>query len=99
MEDISLHLLDIIENSITGGASEVVVRIDGAPPGTLRFTISDNGRGMNAQEREKAVDPFFTTKKGKRFGMGLALFKQAAEETEGFFEIESGERSGTVVRA
>lgn len=99
MEDISLHIMDIIENSIVGGASQITVRIDKPSPATLELTISDNGCGMKAQERERAMDPFFTTKKGKRFGLGLALFKQAAEETEGFFEIESRERAGTTVRA
>lgn len=99
MEDISLHVMDIIENSINGGASEIIVRIERLSPSTLRLTISDNGSGMKAEQRERAMDPFFTTKKGKRFGMGLALFKQAAEETEGSFDIESDEHAGTTVRA
>jgi len=91
--------MDIIENSISGGASKIIVKIGKPDPGVLQVTITDNGSGIKLLEREKAVDPFFTTKEGKRFGMGLALFKQSAEETEGSFEIESGERAGTTVRA
>ena len=45
--------------------------------GLLLVTITDNGAGMSKPETEKALDPFFTTKSGKRFGLGLALFKQA----------------------
>jgi nitrogen fixation/metabolism regulation signal transduction histidine kinase len=91
--------MDIIENSIAGGASQITVKLDKVAHGTLRVTICDNGTGMKELERERAMDPFFTTKKGKRFGLGLALFKQSAEETAGWFEIESDERTGTTIRA
>lgn len=100
MEEIALHILDIVENSITSGATEIRVKIDNSDGGDLlTITIADNGSGMDEHERKKALDPFFTTKAGKQFGLGLALFKQAAEETGGAFDIESGARTGTTVRA
>ena len=99
MEDISLHIMDIIENSIAGGASKIKVRIERKAHESTQITISDNGAGMKPVDKEKAIDPFFTTKEGKRFGLGLALFKQSAEETGGSFEIESDHHSGTTVRA
>ena len=99
MEDISLHIMDIIENSISGGATEILVKLDSTSAETLICTISDNGCGMSEREVEMAVDPFYTTKVGKRWGLGLALFKQSAEETEGFFDIVSDRRKGTTVQA
>ncbi len=91
--------MDIIENSIAGGASEIVVRFENPTPDQLAITISDNGSGMKAEIAKRAMDPFFTTKKGKHFGLGLALFRQSAEETDGVFEMKSNERSGTEVCA
>ena len=91
--------MDILENSIAGGATRVRVKIDHPSPGTLECMIEDNGSGMGKGEREKAMDPFFTTKKDKRFGLGLALFKQSAEETGGSFEIVSDKLRGTTVKA
>ena len=99
MEDISLHIMDIIENSIAGGASTVRVTASLLEPGIVEFTISDNGSGMEEREKERAMDPFYTTKAGKRFGLGLALFKQSAEETEGTFAIDSEAGRGTTVKA
>jgi signal transduction histidine kinase len=99
VEDISLHIMDIIENSITGGASEIRVRIDRRAKDVLEFTITDNGNGMKEEQRLKALDPFYTTKVGKRVGLGLALFKQSAEETEGSFDVQSDTGEGTTVRA
>ena len=99
MEDISLHIMDIVENSIKGGATEIIVKVESPSVDTLECTISDNGCGMGEDELKMAVDPFYTTKVGKRWGLGLALFKQSAEETEGSFDIVSDKHVGTTVRA
>ena len=89
----------IIENSITSGASEIRVKTDRPASDTLTFVISDNGSGMSESQRKKAMDPFYTTKAGKHVGLGLALFRQAAEETGGTFAIDSDAASGTTVQA
>lgn len=100
MEDLSLHVMDVVENSIAGGATVVLVQIEeDADAGILALSIHDNGRGMDETAGRRALDPFYTTKKGKRVGLGLPLLRQAAEEAGGEMKLVSEPGSGTLVRA
>ena len=100
MKDLSLHILDIAENSIRAGAEllEITVNED-VERNLLILQITDNGKGMAAESICHAVDPFYTTKSGKRFGMGLALLAQATREAEGNFEISSKPECGSTIKA
>ncbi len=98
MEDLSLHILDIAENSIDAGATEIDIIIkESSAEDLLTFSLLDNGRGMDAETLEKVSDPFFTTKKVRRFGLGIPLLKQAAEECNGVFSLESSPGRGTLI--
>lgn len=97
MEDLSLHILDIAENAVRAGANTIRIEIVGGDSLTVR--IEDDGKGMDPQTCRKAVDPFYTTKPGKRVGLGLALLAQSAEETGGELKIESQVGAGTRVTA
>ena len=100
MEDLSLHILDIVENSIAASASRVSISIVEDTPGDLlSLEITDNGKGMDAQTRQKALDPFFTTRTTRSVGLGLPLLAQAARESGGKFELDSHPGQGTTVRA
>jgi DNA mismatch repair ATPase MutL len=100
MEDLSLHILDIVENSITAGANLVRITVnEDIEKDLLTVEISDNGSGMSDAVLEKADDPFFTQKTTRRVGLGLSLLRQAAEMAQGSFSIESKEGEGTLVRA
>jgi len=100
VEDLSLHVMDVVENSITGGATVVVIEVEeDAASGVLAITIHDNGRGMDESESEKALDPFFTTKEGKRIGLGLPLLRQSSREAGGELEMVSKPGVGTLIRA
>lgn len=63
--EISLNILDVVQNSISARASliEITVNID-TKGDTLTVVIEDDGSGMSAEELSKVVDPFYTT--GKR---------------------------------
>ena len=98
MEDISLHLMDIVENSIAGGATRVEITFHEGRE-TLRITIGDNGFGMNEEQVARASDPFFTTKEGKKYGLGISLLRQSAGETGGAVSVESTPQRGTTVTA
>jgi len=100
MEDLSLHILDIVENSIAASASRVRIVIEEDTRGDrLSLEIRDNGKGMDAEARKKALDPFFTTRTTRRVGLGLSLLAQAARESGGDFELDSEPGRGTTVRA
>jgi signal transduction histidine kinase len=79
MHDLSLYLLEVLENSTRAGASRVDVEllIDHARD-ELRLAVDDNGRGLNATP-EQTLDPFYTTKPGKKTGLGLSLLRADAQ--------------------
>ncbi len=98
MQDISLHIMDVMENSLAAGAGRIDVGLwdEGE---RLHVEIRDDGRGMSQGQRARAADPFYTTKPGKRVGLGLALLAQAARESGGSFEVSSEPGKGTSVHA
>ncbi|MCL4550212.1 MAG: ATP-binding protein [Bacteroidetes bacterium] len=93
MEDLSLHILDIAENSLNAGAQNIRVLLIEKNE-TLILEIDDDGKGMNEDILSKANNPFFTTKEGKKIGLGLAFLSQAAEETGGNLKIERRTEKG-----
>ena len=102
MQDISLHLLDIIENSIRAYARNIRIRIiNDTQENILRFIIEDDGCGMDSETIAMAQDPFFTSKEDrfKKVGLGIPLFKQNAELCNGSFTISSEPCLGTVLTA
>jgi len=98
MRELSLHILDVIENSIRAGASIISVGILEKPDADLlEIVVEDNGSGLNVPA-EEALDPFHTTKDGKRTGLGLSLFRAAAEQAGGSLAIEKSELGGVAVK-
>lgn len=98
MEDISLHILDIAENSLNAGAKNIQIRLK-ENNDEIILKIEDDGKGMTQEQLEKASDPFFTTKNGKKIGLGLSFLAQAAEETGGSLKIERGAENGICITA
>ena len=98
MEDLSLHVLDIAENSIAAGAKHVEIRVqENHRKDLLSIEITDDGCGMRGDMLQKATDPFFTTRTTRRVGLGLSLFEQAAKAAGGEFKIVSSPGVGTKV--
>ena len=98
MEDISLHVLDIAENSIRAKAKNInIMIIEDKKNDLLTLTIEDDGEGMDNKTKENALNPFFTTKKGKKVGLGLAFLSHSAEEAGGAMKIESEPGNGTKI--
>jgi signal transduction histidine kinase len=98
--EISLHILDIVENSTRAGAKTVSIDIiEDTAKDILSLEIRDNGSGMTEDVLNKVIDPFFTTKKVRSVGLGLPMLALAAERAEGRFAIESKGGEGTRVAA
>lgn len=98
MREISLNILDIAQNSISAKASLIEIELS-HNKNVLTVKITDNGRGMSSEQLQKVRDPFFTTRTTRKVGMGIPLFKMAAEMTGGSFNIESALGKGTTVTA
>lgn len=97
MLELALHILDIAENSVRADARHVLIEItDSQADDRLVIRIRDDGCGIDLGC--KADDPYFTSKEGKRFGLGIPLLRQAAELCEGFMEIGPLPEGGTEVR-
>jgi signal transduction histidine kinase len=80
-----------MENSIRAEASVISISIaEDVKKDTLEIVVEDNGPGLDVPA-EVATSPFFTTKNGKRVGLGLSLFRAAAERAGGRITLD---RSG-----
>jgi len=100
MEDLSLHILDVVENSIRAKSANVKVRLcENMAEDLLVLEIIDDGEGMDEGDRMKCLDPFYTTKDGKDVGLGLSFLGQSAEETGGKLTVESERGKGTKIVA
>jgi hypothetical protein len=98
--DLSLHILDISENSIAAGATKVKIRINEDIKGNkLVLEIEDNGKGMDKETQQKVLDPFYTTKKNGQVGLGIPMLAHSAREAAGNLNIKSQIGKGTVITA
>ncbi len=104
MKELSLNILDIAENSVKAGATEVALTLSETAD-TLEFTVSDNGCGTTKEKLAAVCDPFFTSRKTRKVGLGIPLLKMLCEQTGGSMSISSvselcdSENHGTVTRA
>lgn len=99
MKDLSLHILDIVENSVRAESKEISIELKlSNKSDELTLFIEDDGKGMPIEIAEKAHDPFYSSRTTRTIGMGLALLKQNAEQTGGSFSLVSYPESGTWVK-
>jgi anti-sigma regulatory factor (Ser/Thr protein kinase) len=100
MTEISLNVLDAVQNSLRAGADfiQITVCIDSKAE-TLTLSVTDNGCGMTAAQLRKAEDPFYTTRTTRAVGLGLPFIKQAALLTGGHLHITSKPGMGTALMA
>ncbi len=96
MNELSLFVLELAENSAEAGALLVKAEVRSAPE-SVEITVTDDGEGMTAEQSRDAVNTGYTTKSGRR-GRGLPLIKAAAEKTGGGLSLSSRAGKGTKVR-
>ena len=100
MKDLSLHILDIVQNSVVANAKVIQIILDiNTVNDYIEFTVSDNGKGMDEEFLQRVVDPFTTTRTTRKVGLGIPLLKQNAELTGGSFRIDSEPGVGTTLKA
>ena len=100
MKELSLHILDIAENSVNADANTVSINIEeNSQKNLLKIIIQDDGKGMDAEMLRIIADPFTTTRKTRKVGLGIPFLKEAAEACNGHFSITSQPGKGTSVEA
>ncbi len=99
MRDISLHLMDIVQNSLRAQAALIQIRMTLDEKGTLTLVVEDDGCGMGHELMSRVQNPFATTRKSRRVGLGLPLLTENARRTGGDVTIDSKPGKGTKVTA
>ena len=94
MKELSLNILDVAKNSVKAGASLIQIFLNTDEDGILTLSIVDNGCGMSEETLMGVTNPFYTTRKTRKVGMGLPLLKMAAEQTGGELRISSSTEKG-----
>jgi len=100
VRELSLHILDVLENSVEAGATRIELLIEeDVERDSLTITIKDNGRGMPDELVQQVLNPFVTTRTTRHVGLGLPLFAAAARRCDGDLRIQSQVGTGTEVTA
>ncbi len=100
MEELSLHILDIAENSTRAGATLVSIGVWEEPAhDRLVIRVTDNGCGMEEDLLRRVRDPFTTTRTTRKVGLGLPLLEDAAVATGGCLRLSSAPGRGTELEA
>ncbi len=100
MRELSLNILDVAENSLKAGADTIKIDVIFLrEENKLTVRVSDNGCGMTGEQIKHVTDPFYTTRTTRKVGLGVPLFKMAAEMSGGSFEISSVVNEGTSLTA
>ncbi len=98
MKELALHLLDIAQNSVAAGATQLELSLV-EHEGVLTMRVADNGRGMSPEFLANVMDPFTTTRTTRKVGMGIPLLRMTAQMTGGDLEIQSQLGVGTSTTA
>lgn len=100
MRELSMHILDIAQNSIVADASVIKITIDeNLKEDIMKIIIEDDGKGMSDDELAMVTNPFFTSRTTRKVGLGIPMFKASAEACDGYFKINSKKGEGTYVEA
>ena len=100
MREITLHLLDIVENSVAAQAKSIQITImEDLASDHLTVSVKDDGKGLDSEMLKLVVDPFVTSRTTRKVGLGIPLFKAAAEACNGSLEINSSPGLGTCLTA
>jgi hypothetical protein len=100
MLELSMHILDVVQNSLAAQAKEVEIRIhEDLAKDRLTLEVKDNGRGIPREMIGRVTDPFVTSRTTREVGLGLPLLKEAAERCAGHLEVDSQVGKGTRILA
>ena len=100
MREIALHLMDIAENSVAAEGRNICIEVhEDLQRDLLTASISDDGRGMDVETANHVMDPFYTTRTTRKVGLGIPLFKLAAEMSEGGLSLATESGKGTKIEA
>jgi two-component system NtrC family sensor kinase len=103
LQQVFLNLVNNALDAMPQGGILTLVTASPAAPGQdghwVEVAVQDTGTGMSLEVKQKAREPFFTTKApGKGAGLGLSICEDIVRSHRGRMEIASGEGMGTTIR-
>ena len=100
MDELSLNILDIAQNSIAADATLIDIDVEENDSlNHLLIRVRDNGKGMSDDFLKTVENPFITTRTTRKIGLGISFLKEAAEMTGGSIDIKSKLGDGTTITA
>ena len=100
MKSLDLHIIDITHKSIRAGATQITIEMeDSAARDLLSIKIIDNGCGMPEDMIAAINDRFYSCRKERKIGMGIALLKFHSQMCNGRFYLKSKVGEGTEIYA
>ena len=107
-EQIRRVIINLVDNAVEAlGGAAAGPRPDGQAPaieigtqldavnGVVRITVSDNGPGIQSEDREKLFLPYYSTKR-RGSGLGLAIVRRIIAEHGGAIDVADRAPSGTI---
>ncbi len=93
-------LTNLIDNACAataanqGGGLVSVRTLHDAPLQTVRLEVEDDGVGIEAEDRRRVFEPYFSTKEHGT-GLGLAIVSRIVADHHGYIRVHGGQESGT----
>jgi hypothetical protein len=94
-------IIDITQNAVESEASQVELEVQETER-EFRFSLKDNGRGMNQHELERAIDPFLSDGQKhphRKVGLGIPFLIQTTLQSGGSYDLHSEKNAGTTITA
>lgn len=99
MRDLSLHLLDLAQNSVRARARLVALSLVLDEQGMLTLRIEDDGTGMDKDLLARVQSPFSTTRTTRKVGLGIPMMAENCRLAGGTLSLESVLGKGTTLTA
>lgn len=100
MRELSLHILDVVQNSISAGASHITIAVESSSvENLLKVRVTDDGKGMDPEFAAKVTDPFVTTRTVRKVGLGIPMLAANARISGGNIRVDSTPGTGTTIEA
>jgi signal transduction histidine kinase len=105
-EAITRCLVNVVSNAVDAclglepprEASRVCLSLEREDSGGVRYTIQDNGCGMDSDTLAQLFHPFFSTKGNRGTGIGLMMSRRIVQGHHGTIEVDSLSGQGTTFR-
>lgn len=96
-EQIKRVMINLFDNAIASmegnGGIEVALFYDSSNPPVVRIEVSDTGKGIASEDKNRLFEPYFSTKKAGT-GLGLTIVSTIISDHNGYIRVQDNEPTG-----